>query len=143
MAALLSAIISSGSSLMNAAMILSELSLGNLQKKNALILTRIYILLLGFAGIITALFISKIIATLLFALAVFSGSFFVPSLAGLLNLKVNKQRIVAAIIAGGLFALAGKILTILDFSSMGNILIIAAHPVNAIILFWPGKMLKH
>lgn len=143
MAALLSAIISSGSSLMNAAMILSELSLGNLHKKNALTLTRIYILILGFAGIITALFISKIIATLLFALAVFSGSFFVPTLAGLLNLKVNKQRIVAAIIAGGLFALAGKILTILDHSSMGNILIIAAHPVNAFILVWSGKMLKH
>lgn len=143
MAALLSAIISSGSSLMNAAMILSELFLGNLQQKDALKLTRIYILLLGFAGIITALFISKIIATLLFALAVFSGSFVVPTLAGLLNLKVNKQRIVAAIIAGGLFALAGKILTIFDFSSLGNILIIGAHPVNALILFWSGKMLKH
>lgn len=143
MAALLSAIISSGSSLMNAAMILSELSLGNLQKKNALTLTRINILLIGLAGIVTALFISKIIATLLFALAVFSGSFIVPTLAGLLNLKVNKQRIVTAIVAGGLFALAGKILTILDYSSMGNLLIIAAHPVNAFILFWSGKMLKH
>ncbi len=143
MAALLSAIISSGSSLMNAAMILSELSLGNLQKKNALTLTRIYILLIGLAGIVTALFISKIIATLLFALAVFSGSFIVPTLAGLLNLKVNKQRIVTAIVAGGLFALAGKILTILDYSSMGNLLIIGAHPVNAFILFWSGKMLKH
>jgi SSS family solute:Na+ symporter len=74
---------------------------------------------------------------------VFSGSFVVPTLAGLLNLRVNKQRIVAAIIAGGLFALTGKILTILDFSSIGNFLIIAAHPANAFILFWSGKMLKH
>lgn len=136
-AALLSAIISSGTTLLNAAMILSDLTTGNLTKKNALKLTRVFIIIIGILSIVIALFITSIIKTLLFALTVFSGAFFVPTIAGLLNLKVNKRMVIPAIVTGGLAALTGKIIQDFYEVSTGNILIISAYLLSAIFLFLP------
>jgi len=136
-AALLSAIISSGTTLLNAAMILSELTTGNLQHKKALLFTSIYVILIGITSIGIALFVSKIIETLLFALTFFSGAFIIPTVAGLLNLRVNKANVVIAIITGGLLALSGKIIAVAYHTETGNYLIILAYMVNALFLFWP------
>jgi SSS family solute:Na+ symporter len=139
-AALLSAIISSGTTLLNAAMILCELTTGNLNKKNALKITQLYIIIIGISSIVIALFVTSIIQTLLFALTFFSGAFFVPTLAGLLNLKVNKKNVVFAILTGGLVAFTGKIIQEFLSEQPGNIIIFSAYLLNASILFFPiGK----
>ena len=143
-AALLSAIISSGTTLLNASMILSELTTGSLQHKKALLFTSIYVILIGFTSIGIALFVSKIIDTLLMALTFFSGAFVVPTIAGLLNIRVNKSNVVFSIIAGGLIALSGKIIAVFHQTEIGNFIIILAYFANALFLFWPQKkqMLK-
>jgi SSS family solute:Na+ symporter len=138
-AALLSAIISSGTTLLNAAMILSELTTGNLAHKNALKFTQLYIVIIGVSSIIIALFVTSIIQTLLFALTIFSGAFFVPTLAGLLNLKVNKKMVVFAIITGGLVALTGKIIQNFHSETTGNIIIISTYILSAVLLFFPFR----
>lgn len=136
-AALLSAIISSGTTLLNAAMILSELTTGNLAKKNALKFTQMYIVIIGAVSIVIALFITSIVQTLLFALTIFSGAFVVPTLAGLLNLKVNKKRVVMAIITGGAVALTGKIIQDFYNDLTGSFIILSTYAINAILLFTP------
>ena len=138
-AALLSAIISSGTTLLNAAMILSELTTGNLINKKALKLTGVYVVLIGLTSIGIALFVSKIIDTLLMALTFFSGAFVVPTIAGLLNMQVNKTKVVFSIIAGGLIALTGKVIAVFFQAETGNTVIILAYFVNALFLFWPQK----
>lgn len=134
-AALLSAIISSGTTLLNAAMILSELTTGDLKHKNALLFTSIFVILIGITSIGIALFVSKIIETLLFALTFFSGAFIVPTVAGLLQMKVNKSNVVISILAGGMLALTGKIVAVFYHAETGNYLILSAYLVNAIFLF--------
>jgi SSS family solute:Na+ symporter len=138
-AALLSAIISSGTTLLNASMILSELTTGNLQNKKALFFTSLYVILIGLASMVIALYISKIIETLLFALTFFSGAFVIPTIAGLLNFRVNKAYVVLAILSGGLLALSGKFIAVFHHSESGNYIIILAYLVNAMFLFWPAK----
>ena len=116
-------------------MILSELFSGNLNHKNSLNQTRYFIVVIGFLAIIIALFITSIVQALLFALTVFSGAFVVPVLAGLLNFKVKKNRIFAAITVGGSLALSGKIIH--DFSSeiIGNSIILITYIISCLILF--------
>ena len=138
-AALLSAIISSGTTLLNAAMILSELTTGNLHHKKALSYTHFYIIIIGAASIIIALYITTIVQTLLFALTIFSGAFVVPTLAGLLNLKVNKKRVAIAIIAGGVIALSGKIIHDFYNDFIGSCVILSTYVINAVLLFTPFK----
>ena len=138
-AALLSAIISSGTTLLNASMILSELTTGNLAKKNALKITQMYIIVIGASSIVIALFITSIVQTLLFVLTVFSGAFFVPTLAGLLNLKVNKKMVVVAIITGGVVALSGKIVHDFYNDFMGSCIILSTYVLNACLLFIPSR----
>jgi SSS family solute:Na+ symporter len=75
----------------------------------------------------------------LFALTFFSGAFVIPVLAGLLNLNVNKQRVVTAIILGGLLALSGKIIHDYYHETTGNFIIILTYFVNGFILFFPLK----
>jgi SSS family solute:Na+ symporter len=120
-------------------MILSELSTGNLHHKKALSLTHFYILITGSASIIIALFITSIVQTLLFALTVFSGAFVVPTLAGLLNLKVNKKMVVTAIVTGGIVALTGKIIHDFYHDFLGSCIILSTYLINAFLLFIPSK----
>ena len=81
---------------------------------------------------------TSIIQTLLFALTFFSGAFVVPTLAGLLNMKVNKKRVVTAIITGGIIALTGKIVHDFYNDFAGSCIIIFTYIINALILFIPA-----
>jgi SSS family solute:Na+ symporter len=97
------------------------------------------VIVIGLISIGIALFVSKIIETLLFALTFFSGAFIVPTVAGLLNVPVNKKNIVVSIVSGGVIALSGKIIATLHHTETGNFMIILAYAVNALFLFWPVK----
>ena len=66
----------------------------------------------------------------MFALGVYAGAFVVPVLWGLLGFVCDRRYAVAAIVAGGLLALAGKIVG----GTAGNLLVIAAFPVNLAVL---------
>jgi SSS family solute:Na+ symporter len=85
---------------------------------------------------------TSIIQTLLFALTFFSGAFVVPTLAGLLNLKVNKKRVVTAIITGGIIALTGKIIHDFYIDFVGSCIIFSTYVINALILFTPFSKRK-
>lgn len=140
-AALLSAVMSSAdTTLLTSSMIFNELITGNLNSSRSLATTRWIVLIIGIVSIIIALFITSIIQALLFALTIFSGAFVVPTLAGLLNIKVEKNRVIYAILAGGLIALAGKIIHDFFYVTFGNIIIILSYFVNIIILLVKKKL---
>lgn len=142
-AALLSAVMSSAdTTLLTSSMILSGLTTGSLNHKKALSYTHLYIIIIGFASIFIALFITSIIQTLLFALTFFSGAFVVPVLAGLLNIKVNKKRVVMAIITGGIMALTGKIIHDFYHDFIGSCIILSTYVINTILLLTPFKKQK-
>lgn len=135
-AALLSAVMSSAdTTLLTSSIILNELVTGNLDKNSSLKFTRLLIIIFGLSSIVIALFVTSIISSLLFALTFFSGAFVVPVLAGLLKFKVRKERVIPAIIAGGITALAGKIVNVFYFDLAGNIIIISAFIINSALLF--------
>jgi len=139
-AALLSAVMSSAdTTILTSSIILNELITGNLDKSSSLKFTRLLIIILGILSIGIALFVTSIISSLLFALTFFSGAFVVPVLAGLLKIKVNKTMIVPAVLAGGLTALAGKIVNVFYIDLTGNIIIISAFIINSLLLFLPSK----
>lgn len=137
-AALLSAVMSSAdTTLLTAAIILSE----PIRKKSRgfrLEKTRFLIVILGAASILTALKVTSIIGSLLLALTFFSGAFIVPTAAGLLGKRADGRLPGAAMITGGLTALAGKlILMYTDTGNLGYALILAGFILNAGILFFP------
>ncbi len=135
-AALLSAVMSSAdTTLLSSSMILSELVTGNLEQKKSLQLTRYIIVGMGILSLFVALYVTSIIQALLLALSFFSGAFVIPTLAGLLKFKVNKSCVVAAMIAGGLCALSGKLVHIFAHELLGNTIIILAYLVNFLVLF--------
>ena len=141
-AALLSAVMSSAdTTLLTSSIILSELTTGNLSNKKALSFTHFYVIIIGIASIIIALFISSIVQTLLFALTFFSGAFVVPTLAGLLNLKVNKKLVVTAIISGGIIALTGKLVHDFYNDFAGSCIILSTYVINSFLLFVPFRKL--
>ncbi len=135
-AALLSAVMSSAdTTLLTSSIILSELSGGEMDHKNALKRTRFYIITGGITSILIAMFITSIVQSFLFALTVFSGAFVVPVFAGLLNLKVNKERVIAAIIIGGIVSLSGKIIHDYYYGQIGNFIIVTAYFISLLLLF--------
>ncbi|WP_372931854.1 sodium:solute symporter family protein [Mariniphaga sediminis] len=135
-AALLSAVMSSAdTTLLTSSLILSELFHKDMEERNALQLTRIFIVILGSLSIVIALFVTSILQSLLLALTFFSGAFVVPMLAGLLKLKVVNKQVTSAILAGGFVALAGKLINLWAASTLGNLVIILAFAVNALFLF--------
>jgi SSS family solute:Na+ symporter len=126
---------SADTTLLTSSMILSELVTGTLDHKNALKYTRIIIVVLGIISMGIALFVTSIIDALLFALTFFSGAFVVPVLAGLLKLKVNRKRVIWAILIGGTTALAGKITGTFYDGFTGNLMIVFSYAVNIFLLF--------
>ncbi len=136
LAALLSAVMSSAdTTLLTSSIILSELITGNLNQKRSLLLTRILIVGLGIVSLLIAVFVTSIIQALLLALTFFSGAFVVPTLAGLLRLRVNKNNVILSMILGGVIALSGKIIFLSGYQLTGNIVIILSYLVNSILLF--------
>ena len=101
---------------------------------------RLVIFVNGIVALLLALVFTDIIGTLLLALAIYAGAFTVPILWGLLGLRAKPKFVAAAIIAGGTFALAGKLCPPLSFlpaglgAHTGDILMIAAFIVNAACL---------
>jgi solute:Na+ symporter, SSS family len=135
-AALLSAVMSSAdTTLLTSSMILNGLFTGNLNKNNSLKTTRILVVVTGVISILISLFVTSIIQALLFALTFFSGAFVIPTLAGLLKLKIQQEKVVFAIVIGGLVALSGKIINIFYHEFIGNLVIISAFFINSILLF--------
>lgn len=143
-AALLSAVMSSGSStLLTSSMILSEWWHGSISHKNAFNTTRFFLVVMGLLSLALSLYVTSIIDSLLLALSFFSGAFIVPTLAGLLKMKVNRNHIMAAIITGGLMALSGKVLSVYVNGMVGNAIIIFSFLINGILLFLPGVKKNH
>ena len=149
-AALLSAVMSSGSTtLLTSSLIISDLTSKGLESKNSLRNTKLIMLLVGLLSITLSINVTSIIESLLIALSFFSGAFIIPTLAGLLKLQVNKKQCIIAIVTGGCFALAGKIYAVMGDRVIGNIIIMSAFLLNALILFFPNpftlkaKTLKH
>ncbi len=135
-AALLSAVMSSGSTaLMTSSTIISDPISKGFEQKNSRLNTKIIMLIIGLLSILLSLGVQSIIQSLLMALTIFSGSFIVPTIAGLFNYRASKIRSGAAMVAGGAIALTGKIIALSWNNEIGNILIMLAFVINAIILF--------
>lgn len=136
---LFSAVISSAdTTLLTAATTFNEL-FTDLNESTSIRSTRLLILLFGILSLIVALVLPNIIQSLLLAFSFFTGAFVIPAIAGLLGFRTSKQRVIAAALLGGLIALAGKILLILNYN-LGGKLIIDAFILNAAILFlWRKK----
>jgi len=135
LAALLSAVMSSAdTTLLTSSIILSELITGNLNKKNSLALTRYLIVGTGILSLGIALYVTSIIQALLLALTFFSGAFVVPTLMGLLQIKVNQKNVAFALMSGGIIALVGKLLSLFNWEIIGNCLILMAYVVSAFSL---------
>lgn len=134
--ALLSVVLSSAdTTLLSSSVIICGLF--SARSKHPLARARIVILLNGIVALLLALVFTDIIGTLLLALAVYAGAFTVPILWGLLGLKAKPKFVAAAIVAGGVLALAGKLCPALPGplgGHTGDILMIAAFVVNGIVL---------
>ena len=131
--ALLSVVLSSA----DTTLLSSSVIINGLCRKPSLLQARIMILMNGLLALMLALVFTDIIGTLLLALAVYAGAFTVPILWGLLGLQAKPKFVGAAIIAGGILALSGKLCPALPGSlgqHTGDILMIAAFVVNAVIL---------
>jgi len=136
---MLSAIMSSASAtLLTASMILSGLITGELDNKKSMNLTRALVVVTGIMALALALKVTSILTALLLSLTFFSGAFILPVLAGIRGWKVNKERAFAAMIAGGLTALTGKVVQEFLNLDWGYGLIIGAYLVNAALLFIPS-----
>ena len=137
--ALLSVVLSSAdTTLLSSSVIICGLfGVGGTSARHPLAKARTIIFLNGIVALLLALVFTDIIATLLLALAVYAGAFTVPILWGLLGLNAKPKFVAAAIVAGGVLALAGKLCPALPGTlgvHTGDILMIAAFVVNAAIL---------
>jgi solute:Na+ symporter, SSS family len=140
---MLSAIMSSaGTTLLSSSTILAELVTGNLDKKGSCNLTRVFIVVMGGASILTATKVTSIMTAMLLSLSFFSGAFILPVVAGIAGWKINRHSAYAAMIAGGVTALSGKIFNEIYPGRWGYLLIIAAYVINCILLFMPFRKLK-
>jgi SSS family solute:Na+ symporter len=131
--ALLSVVLSSA----DTTLLSSSIIINGLCRKPSLFQARIIILLNGIVALLLVLVFTDIIGTLLLALAVYAGAFTVPILWGLLGFKAKPKFVGAAIIAGGILSLSGKLCPALPGSlgqHTGDILMIAAFVVNGVIL---------
>jgi solute:Na+ symporter, SSS family len=142
-ASLLSAVMSSAdTTLLTAAIISTELFCGSLEDKKTYRPTQISIIIIGILSLIISLFVTSIIQSLLLALSFFSGAFIIPTLAGLLKLKINKPMVIPALVSGGLIALTGKLISLYFSELLGNLIIIFSFICNGLILFFPFHLKK-
>ena len=141
-AALLSAVMSSAdTTLLTSSMILAELFSGNLDKPVALRLTRLFVVVMGVVSLLISLKVTSILNALLISLSFFSGAFIFPVIAGLAGWPVNRKNALAAIVAGGTLALAGRIMNEVTGGNEGYWLILSGFFINiALILKLPGRI---
>lgn len=139
-AAILSAVMSSASTtLLTSSVIITNTINEDLETSVSIRQTKWILLIIGLLSILLSLKVTSIVQSLLIALTFFSGAFILPVLAGLLGFRNNRLRSNLAILAGGLVALTGKILTMNGSSKLGNLLILCAFAINALLLFPGGK----
>ncbi len=142
-AALLSAVMSSAdTTLLTSSLILTGLFYPDMEKQKAFRLTRILIIVLGTLSIGIALFVHSILQSLLLALTFFSGAFVIPILAGLLQLKTVREQLTPAVLTGGFLALTGKLIALFGKPVAGNLVIILAFVLNAVLILISLKSRK-
>jgi len=107
----------------------------SLSEKNAILLTRFNIIILGLLALGLAMTLNGVISSLLFAYTVFTCGLVVPVIAGFYKdkLKVTPRGALVALIGGGLIGLLGKIPS-LDIPLKGDLGLIG-FVVSAILLF--------
>ena len=134
-AALLSAVMSTGSTtLLTSATIISDPVSKGLGERHSMRNTKIIMLIIGILSIILSLNVHSIIQSLLIALTIFSGAFIVPTLAGLYGFTTSRINSSSAMITGGVVALSGKIIALNGANKTGNLIIICAFILNALLL---------
>lgn len=134
--ALLSAVLSSAdTTLLSASIIVTGIVDKNKFNQKSLFKTRVIIAVIGLLSIVIAFHFTSIIGMLLMALAVYSGAFTIPLIAGILGLKAKPKFVSWAIILGGLIALIGKIMATFGNEKWGNTTIIAAFIISSLVLF--------
>lgn len=139
-AALLSAVMSSGATtLLTSSLIISDPVSKGLDSEKSLRNTKLIMLVIGLLSIYFSLKMNSIIESLLTALTFFSGAFIIPTLAGLFGYKTNRWQSIAAMVTGGCIALTGKIYCLYSDKVTGNIIILSAFLINALILFYPKR----
>ncbi|MGL5964876.1 MAG: sodium:solute symporter family protein [Fusobacteriaceae bacterium] len=137
---LLSAVISSAdTTLITLSSIFAQIFTGDLENRKSVGITRIFIALFGIFSIIVALKLKFILASLFLALAVFSGAFIIPTLAGLAGYKGRKEFTITAVTLGGMVAFLGKVYGNSDINSVmnSNYILILAFIINGVVLFIP------
>ena len=128
---MLSAIMSSAdTTLFTAGGLLSQFFHGEMDSLRSVKITKCCTAALGVLAILIAIRFNSILGVLLFALGVYAGAFVVPVLWGLAGFASDRRYALAAIVAGGSLALAGKLLG----GTAGTALFIAAFPVDLAIL---------
>ncbi|UUV18801.1 sodium:solute symporter family protein [Fusobacteria bacterium ZRK30] len=128
---LLSAVISSAdTTLLTASSTFAQIFMRNLREEKSIKLTRVFILIFGGFSILVALKFTFILPTMLLALAVYSGAFIVPCLAGIIGYRCEKKYAISGILLGGGLALCGKLMG----GTSGNLIIIFSFLMNFIIL---------
>jgi len=140
-AALISAVLSTAATtLLTASMIISELFHKDINNQKSFRQTRVFIVGVGLLSMVISLKITSIVSSLLLALSFYSGAFIIPMVAALFNLQYNKRFSIAAMLSGGILALAGKLLMTFNYPDMGSIILVSGFVMNALLIFLPfGK----
>lgn len=130
---LLSAVISSAdTTLLTASSLFTQGILKDLRSKKAIFMTRIVTILFGLFAILVAIKMKYILSTLLLALAVYSGSFIIPTFLGIFGFRAEKKAVILSIVAGGVTALIGKLIG----GDTGNYISILSYFINGGILYF-------
>ncbi len=141
-AALLSAVMSSGSTtLLTSSLIISDSLSRGLDSDKSLRNTKLIMLIIGLLSILLSLRMTSIIDSLLTALTFYSGAFIIPTLAGLFGYRTNRWQSITAMVMGGCVALTGKLYFLYGIRDIGNLIILSAFIINALILFYPSRLL--
>lgn len=136
-AALISAVLSTAATtLLTAAMILSELFHKDINNQKSFRQTKMLIIVVGLMSILISLKVTSIVSSLLLALSFYSGAFIIPMIAALFNLPYNKRFAIAAMLSGGILALSGKLLITFSHPELGQVILISGFIANVLLLFF-------
>jgi len=93
----------------------------NVGEKTVLLLSRIFIVLIGVFSLIIALRLKGVISSLLLGYTVYTSGLVFPILLGFFRhrLKLNREGAIIAMVAGGGVALIGKFMGFADFGLYG------------------------
>jgi len=109
-----------------------------LKNKNELFLIRVFVLCMGIAGLILALYLKDIIKTLELAYTIFASGLIIPVIAGFYKQKlgVDEKGAFASMVGGGGLALLLKLKVVALFPSVDPVLV--GMGAGLILLFLPA-----